>query len=244
MEYDEIFEARGSAYDHAMRALPRARAAEFRQLISRLAPQTGETLADVPAGGGYMAGYLPAGVVHAPYEPCVSFTNHGDTTRGGGRPLLPLPWKQDSVDAVASLAGVHHITDKAPFFSELRRVVHAQGRLGLSDVAAGSAVALFLDEFVGAHNTTGHEGVYLDQTTVPSLRQAGWEVTSDEIVEFHWVFDSKIQAGEFGHDLFGLVGVTPSAFADAMEARLGFDPLPDGGVGLRWALRTIIATPV
>ncbi len=240
--YEEMFVERGSAYDRAMRSLPLARAAEFGQAIARAGVRPGHVLADVPAGGGYLRGFLPAGVAWVGHEPCASFQSGQHGSAVTGRPLLPFPWSDGTVDRVICLAGLHHQTDKAPFHAEVRRVLRPAGRYVLSDVAAASPVAVFLDGFIGAHNSTGHEGTYLDDATAPALSAGGWRLLSDELVRFHWIFRDRAQLGEFCHGLFDLRTASPSVVADAAADLLGVDELSEG-VGLRWELRTIVAEP-
>lgn len=240
--YDDIFQERGSAYDRAMRAQPHARSAEFRQAVQRAQLSPGQVVADVPAGGGYLREYLPSGCHWRGHEPCTSFSAPGGHHRADPtRSLLPLPWSDASVDAILSIAGVHHLDVKVRLFGEFRRVIRPGGRLVLSDVAAGSDVARFLDGYVGAHNSTGHEGVFLDRHSLHELREAGWIVQSDELVDFHWVFDDRQALADFCHGLFDLRRASPAKTLAAIEDGLGIDTLPDGRAGMRWQLRTITA---
>ena len=146
--YEDMFVQRGSAYDRAMRRLPQARAAEFAQVIARADMRSGQVVADVPAGGGYLRGFLPAGVAWVGHEPCASFQGGQHGASSSGRPLLPFPWEDASKDRVICLAGLHHQEDKIPFHSEARRVLRPSGRYVLSDVPADSPVAAFLDGFI------------------------------------------------------------------------------------------------
>lgn len=240
--YDELFELRGGAYDRAMRQWPGARAQEFAQLIGHGGIRAGMRVADVPAGGGYLAPWLPEGSHWLPHEPCADFQHHGaGAAKAMPVPLLPLPWADGAIDVALSLAGIHHISDKRPLFAELRRVVRPGGRLVVSDVSRGSAVAGFLDDFVGAHNSTGHEGVFLDEATLDDLAACGWTVEGFGEEAFHWVFDDEDSMGAFCHQLFDLRSVTPTQTAEAIGSRLGIDRLDDGRVGMRWSLMTVRA---
>ncbi|MEY5098417.1 MAG: hypothetical protein RJA36_1136 [Pseudomonadota bacterium] len=240
--YDELFALRGSAYDRAMRRYPQARAQEFAQAVERAALAPGQVVADVPAGGGYLQRYLPAGCVWLGHEPCASFTHHGTPDAPASqRPLLPLPWPDASADAAISLAGVHHLADKRPLFAELQRVLRPGGRLVLSDVAAASPVACFLDGFVGAHNSTGHEGVFLGGSTLAELAETGWTVQSAEQVDFHWVFDSARDMAAFCTELFDLRHASPEQTEDAIRAGLGLRELDARRTGMNWSLMTVVA---
>ncbi|WP_157264321.1 hypothetical protein [Azohydromonas aeria] len=111
----------------------------------------------------------------------------------------------------------------------------------LSDVAEASAVACFLDGFVGRCNSTGHQGRFLGQHTLRALRETGWDTQSHEHVSFHWAFDDRAARDGFCRDLFDLCRCAPGEAARAAEAMLGTERLPDGRLGLRWQLMTIVA---
>lgn len=239
--YTELFRERGTAYDRAMQKYPRARDAEFQQAVTRAGLRSGMIVADVPAGGGYLDTYLPAGVACLGHEPCASFTHHGAEAGHAVRSLLPLPWADGSVDAVISLAGVHHIDDKRPLMTEVARVARPGGRFVLSDVAEDSPVSRFLDGFVGDHNSTGHEGVFLGPRTLRELQETGWLIRSAEQVRYHWAFDDRATMADFCRGLFDICKASPEQVGAAIEAGLGVDELEDGRIGMRWSLMTIVA---
>lgn len=242
-DYMDLFNARGSVYDRAMQHYPHAREQEFMQVIERARLMPGMVVGDVPAGGGYLQRYLPAGCTWQGHEPCASFISQGGahSAKTTGTPLLPLPWRDASIDVAVSIAGVHHIEDKRPLFADLRRAVKPGGRLVLSDVAAGSAVAHFLDGYVGDNNSTGHEGVFLSQYTLQELAEAGWSVESCEQVDYHWLFDDRDAMSAFCHGLFDIRHSNLEATLAVIEAGLGTDQLDDGRIGMRWSLMTIVA---
>jgi SAM-dependent methyltransferase len=235
--YADIFAQRGGDYDQAMRLHPRARDEEFGAVVGRAGLVPGMAVIDVPAGGGYLAQHLPASCHWLGHEPCRSFADAGDSR---ATPLLPLPWPDAAADAAISLAGVHHLDDKRALFAELARVTKPGAIFVLADVHADAAVARFLDDFVGAHNSTGHAGSYLGPQTADELRACGWQVQSAERVPFHWRFDDRAAMGRFCHLMFDLRSATPEDTARAAEATLGVDVLPTG-VGLRWELYCVVA---
>lgn len=237
--YEELFQLRGATYDGAMVRFPDARREEFLNTIERAALVPGARVADVPAGGGYLARYLPKDCIWLGHEPCASF-GHGATHQD--RDLLPLPWEDASIDAALSIAGVHHLDDKGPLFAELARVVKPGGRLVLADVHEASAVSRFLDGWVDRHNSTGHVGSYLGDHTLDELVHAGWDIVSAERVSFHWRFANSSDMGEFAHRLFDLRSSSPQDTARTIAADLGVDAFDDG-IGMRWELYMVAAVP-
>ena len=243
LSYADIFAERGSSYDIAMRRYPHARRAEFAQIIkaSKLGP--GMRIGDVPAGGGYMSQYLPQGVAYESHEPCASFTNHGAKSTSVGSSLLPLPWADGELDAVLSLAGLHHLEDKVSLFNECRRVVRPDGKLVISDVAECSSTARFLDGFVGDHNSTGHEGAFLSAQTTDELREAGWYVESANLNSFCWCFADVSEMADFTRHLFDVVRVPDDeTMLRAIDKDLGIMEMSPGVVGMRWELMTIVCS--
>lgn len=238
--YQEHFDQRGLAYDRAMQRHPEARRQEFLQAIEAANLTPGMVVADVPAGGGYLQRYLLKGCAWHGHEPCASFAHHAQGVQDSVS-LLPLPWAEASVDVAISLAGIHHVDDKRPLFVELHRVLKPGGRLVVSDVATGSSVAEFLDGYVGTFNSTGHEGVFLDEHTLEDLRDTGWVVEKSELCEFHWVFVDRNAMAAFCHELFDLRKASVADTQTAIETQLGVANLPDGQVGMNWALQTIVA---
>ena len=240
LSYQELFDQRGSAYDRAMRLYPNARKNEFMQAIEAAQLKHDMVVADVPAGGGYMQAFLPNGCIWQGHEPCASFGHHV-INEGNITPLLPLPWANESVDAAISLAGLHHIEDKRPLFADLLRVVKPKGKLVISDVATDSKVAHFLDGYVGANNSTGHDGIYLDQHTLQDLAQVGWNIESSSMADFLWEFNGRQQMATFCHGLFVLRRSTEDETLDAIESILGVEELADGRVGMHWSLMTVVS---
>ena len=220
---------------------------EFGQIIQAagaIAP--GMTVGDVPAGGGYLAGHLPAGCVYQGHEPSSGFTDNGEQGSShsaapqSGNELLPLPWADGALDVVLSLAGLHHLEDKRPLMAEMLRVTAPGGRLVLSDVATGSDSAKFLDGFVGDYNSTGHEGLFLGDATLEELAETGWVVKHSSQQAFRWTFDNAAAMADFCRQLFDICNTGTAEVGRAIAADLGIDKLAHG-IGMRWSLMTIVA---
>ncbi|GAB6069157.1 hypothetical protein JCM30760_02540 [Thiomicrorhabdus hydrogeniphila] len=237
LDYEDIFEQRGNSYHQAMTLFPDARKQEFEQLVSRANLTPNCTVADIPSGGGYLKKYLPDSVIYQGHEPCTNFDNHS-TACSSLQSLLPLPWKDESVDCTFSLAGVHHLSDKERLFKEVHRITKPGGTFILSDVAEGSKTADFLDNFVGTYNSTGHNGLYLKHITIKELESTGWSIISKENIDFHWEFDNEEQVADFCRLLFDLDNIDNTQIIDAIERTLGLI-FSDGRIKMNWSLTTI-----
>lgn len=234
LEYGEIFEARGAPYHRAMTRHPQARRREFEQLFARRPLGGGETILDLPAGGGYLQAMVPGGCMVEGYELTAGFS-------GQATVLDPAePWALGRFSRVVCLAALHHIEDKAGFLGKLVSHTAPGGVLHAADVAWDSPIAAFLDGFVGRFNGTGHEGAYLDRATFE--RVEGAQVVAYEERDCPWAFGSEAAMLDFCTDLFGLQDCPADALAAALERHVGITDGADGPV-LNWRLTYVDLAP-
>jgi SAM-dependent methyltransferase len=242
-DYACIFTRRGADYDSAMRRFPEARREEFAAILDLAAPRPGETLIDLPAGGGYLQDYLDPDAIHLiAIEPAPVFHALCRTRVGESHlvPLTALPLPDQHADVVLSLAGLHHETRRLEIFREVIRVLRPRGRFAIAEVAANSGPARFLNEFVHQHNPNGHEGLFADDDFRAKLTQAGFTVVHDDVVNYHWQFHSQADMAEYLHLLFGLALATHEQIIDGVAQYLGFDLLPDENVRMNWSIRRLL----
>lgn len=243
--YEEIFAARAASYQAAMERWPAVRRGEFTAALSPLALAPGMLLADVPAGGGYLAGYLGEGVRYVGVEPSDHFL--------AACPESPLAARRKgsadatgldaaTLDALASVAGLHHCPDLDAVFAEFRRVIGPQGTVVILEVEAGTPTADFLNGFVHAHNSMGHEGHFFDGATAGRLERAGFTVAGDDLLVIPWAFDAEADIGCFARALFGIDRAGEAEVSDAMRQTLGLCAGP-GAVNIAWPLRRLVARP-
>lgn len=245
LEYQAIFDKRGALYHTAMRRWPEARRPEFENLIRIAGLAPGQRICDVPAGGGYLADYLQGEAEICSLETTAAFVRDS-TPEARARMTLcdlgALPVATASMDRVISLAGMHHVEDKIPFFREARRILLPDGVFCVADVHAASPVRRFLDDFVGGHNETGHSGWYFDASIAKTLALCGLAVESAERVRYDWVFDSPAEMAAYCKLLFGMLDVDDNRVVEAIGDHLGFDQGQEG-TRMRWELFFVRARP-
>lgn len=243
--YADIFNLRGGAYHEACRRWPEARRAEFAAALEPLVLREGEALLDAPSGGGYLADHLPAGIRHLAVDPAACFAEYA-----AGRPgteaihaaLAASGLPDASVDAVVSVAGLHHEPDRAAVYREWARVARPGARLCVVDVEAGSPEDRFLNGTVDRLNPEGHDGDFLSRAELPLLDEAHWCVESCGRVGYRWAFGSREDMGAYVRLLFGMSRAgTDRAAADAVSEHCRNGPDGQGGWALDWGLLRIVA---
>ena len=227
-----------------MARFPEARAAEFRHAVDTAGIAAGDRVADIPCGGGYLARYLPDGVTLWSVDSSDVFADR--FRAAGGRELLQCPISEvplpdATLDHVVSLAGLHHVADRRPFWRECARLLRPGGTLTVCDVQAGSPIACFLDGVVDRHTVTGHQGIYFDAGTLAELEAAGFRVGLAAPRTVPWRAPDRLALAEFCRLLFGLEGIDAAGLLPLLERGIGVRDTP-AGAELDWALMTFRAT--
>jgi len=220
--YLTTFEARGDLYNDAARVDPQARESERALLIEYLRVERSHRVLDAPAGGGFLADGLKAQVSDTRQivcvEPSARFAQGlSPDYQCHVAPLHALPLPDGSVERVGSLAGLHHLEDKRPFFGEAWRVLRPGGVFALADAMEGTPVAAFLNGPVDRLTQTGHDGRFLRQGEAANLLRT---VGFTDVVEHHrgcpWRFASRVAMARYCRLLFGMVLADEKTVADEL----------------------------
>jgi SAM-dependent methyltransferase len=242
-DYRDIFDLRGQLYHEAMHLFPDARAQEFQNVIAAAEITPRMMVVDVPSGGAYLSRYL-TGVDLVGLEVSSSFAElaaqHEQKVILYDNERFPLG--DACADRVLSIAGLHHIEHKGPMFAEMRRVLKPTGRLVVADVAEGSAVRGFLDEFVGKYCDTGHSGWYFGDATRTELADTGLEIVQDKLLDYLWCAPDMQQLASFCRLLFGMIHADIDTVAGGIVDHLGICEL-ENGVGMNWQLHSFTCRP-
>ena len=255
--YDDIFEQRGLQYHRAMRSQPHARQAEFETLLAIADLHPHLTIADIPSGGGYLQTALPIPAQLIQIETCPAFVQANSTSKQTDssitatttsptattllcRDLHHIPLPTDHLDRILSLAGLHHIADRATIYVEFHRLLKHHGLCCIGEVAQGSGVAGFLNEFVDRHSSLGHRGLFFEEAERTLLEQAGFQIVSDRTISYPWQFPSQLAMVQFCRDLFGIDRASDAELLEGIQHYLGHSIRGDRHQ-LQWQLRFIKA---
>ena len=206
-----------------MLRFPRARDQEFEHLLALSELRPGQLVCDIPCGGNYLSQYVEEGIRIVGVDACPTFISGSPITQFHQGVSSIVSHVHDTglqsalFDRVLSLAGIHHMADKKPFFHEVARLLKTGGRFCIADVPQGSATSLFLDDIVNAYNSMGHEGDYVNDTVVDLLGEVGLKVDYSNTIAFHWLFDHADEMVAFCSQLFGLDKLEPQTFLQATE---------------------------
>lgn len=228
-------------YNRAMRGYPNARLTERQLILDRLALKPGLHVADVAAGGGYLADGISAAVEGNVRITCIenspSFAETIDPKYSVVISSLgDIDFPNASVDRVASLAGLHHQEDKLAFFEEAFRILKPNGIIAVADVLEDSPPAKFLNGPVDRFTDLGHEGMFLRHNQFTSLlQQAGFTAIAEQYEEYFWPFPDRPSMIAFSKSLFRMEKATLEQVEQAIDEYLGSLSVPDG-IGMPWSL--------
>ncbi len=242
LDYETIFDYRGESYNSACDKFPDARHFERQALLDLIELRSGLHIIDAPAGGGYLADGLREsgdGTLNITcIEPAANFGKRIHPSFSViNSPIDKIPLADDSIDLIASLAGLHHIPDRAPVFNEWARLLKQGGQIAVADVATGSGPDEFLNGFVDQYTPQGHDGIFIEDQEFSTLLQGqGLEVQQDKVVSVPWLFDSHQDLAEFCTKLFYLINVDSEQVLTAVDKCVGIKDF-DNKVGMEWELR-------
>ncbi len=129
---------------------------------------------------------------------------------------------------------MHHVEDLTCFLENLASQVDVGARVHLADVGQGSRIARFLDEFVGRHSPSGHQGYYRDWKVLDFPETLA--CVDVATLPCPWSFAGPAAAPHFARLLFGVEDCSDNDILEAIEAMVGMDHHADGGVTIHWYL--------
>jgi SAM-dependent methyltransferase len=227
-----------------MQMFPDARNQEFEHLTRIADIYDYHLVCDIPSGGNYLHKHLSNKVTIIGVDSCLSFMaiQASSTTHSNLSTVVSQPnqtgFKAGVFDRVLSLAGIHHMQEKTPFFKEVARLLKPEGKFCIADVVRDSATAVFLDEIVDCYNSMGHKGEYLNEESIVEMKYSGLVISHVETIDFYWCFNDEKEMVQFCRLLFGLDNIMPSDFLAKTQQCLA--PLKrNGQYLLPWQLQYI-----
>lgn len=243
-DYETIFDYRGDSYNQATNKYPNARHFERQALLDLLRVQGQDQfhIVDAPSGGGYFSygarEQFGPSVSITCIEPVASFSQESARLFSViNSSIDQIPLVDNSVDVIASLAGLHHIENRVRVFSEWARLLKPGGQIAVADVTVDSGPANFLNVFVNQYTPQGHDGLFFQEGEFSQhlKNQNLCDVQEDNIV-VPWRFENLDDMAEFCSDLFYLCDVEKQTVLDALDHYMGIKTLDDGTVSVNWQL--------
>jgi len=210
-------ESRSNGYAEAHLIAPGARSAEIQHMLHLVDPQYGQSILDYGCGTGVLTFPLsrsvsPDGIVHAVEDKdgfiresvaqqCRAADNVQVLLAENGT----IPVDDASVDAICTLATLHHVPDKLKLFREFSRVLKVGGRLVIGDVARNTNVQRFFDEHVDAFCSTGHDHKFLGCDDVRYFcSRSSLSLQHFKVRNVPWGFNSEEEAAQYLTSIFDL----------------------------------------
>jgi len=245
--YNRIFNKRGQLYNEAGKLCALARRRERDLLIDALDLKKKMKICDAPAGGGYLADGIAertGGKCEiACVDPAANFINGiNGNYKAIVASLEQIPLPSESMDRVGSLAGLHHLKNKAFFFKESFRILKRGGKFAVADVLEGSKPGSFLNDAVDRLTTTGHKGIFLEKGELTYLLKAsGFHDIHENYEQYYWTFPDLNTMKKYCHQLFGLVKATLSETETELRKYFNFE-INSTSVRLPWSLSYAVGT--
>jgi SAM-dependent methyltransferase len=225
--YTQIFNSRGQQYHQAMLEFPDARRDEFEHVLTGADVEEGLVIGDLPSGGCYLRRFLKHKAATVSVETAQEFFERSqaqpDNTAILCKNLAAVPLSAGSLDRAVSLAGAHHLPNKRAFYGETRRLLKDDGTFSLADVGKGTGPDRFLNAFVHAHSTLGHDGDFLNDQTRGELEGTGFRVRYERLIAYPWRFRCRNDMVYYCRLLFGIDRASDQEVLEGIAACLGFE---------------------
>ena len=235
--YEKIFDVRGAKYQDAMALFPATRNLEFLRAFGQLDTATVRSVLDIPSGGSYLQGFFPEAELSA-VEFTGEFQSSANTVKILDIDSFELP--DTTYDLAVTIAALHHIENRKAFVTKVFAAIRSGGYYCIADVIEQSRIAAFLDGFVGRHNGTGHEGMFLAADLEDNLH---WlphgKIIEHEIKPCPWRFNQAGDLTLFVRKLFSLSGVTDEEILHTVDREIGITRFADG-LQIDWELLYIV----
>lgn len=216
MEYETMFSKRATSYLHALKTYPQALAKEFQTAVDMCDLQSDDKLLLIPCSCEHIQPWLPSTVQCYEYE-----TNKelATITKKPYCQFQSVPLPDASITRALSLATLHHLTEeeRRDFYKELRRLLRPGGKFILGDVIRGSPQDKWLNIFVNAFNSYGHQGRFFTEEDAKLLQEAGFHVEV-RYAEYSWDFTSMDEMIEFCRRLFHLDRASYASIKEGLQS--------------------------
>lgn len=204
MDYNITFEKRGHLYKYAIQKYPHVLDQEFQTAVDMCDIQPTDILLNIPAACVPLDKYFKVQPTkYIQYETNPPFAKLMEITSCD---LDKIPESTNSVDKIVTLASLHHATEeeREAFYRECYRILTpTNGKLIIGDVIKHSKEDKWLNIFVNAYNSAGHNGNFWTELDIVPLNSIGFHTVTC-IKTYQWVFESETKMVDFCKNLFGL----------------------------------------
>ncbi len=243
-QYSSIFDKRGQSYHQAMMEQPSARIDEFNNIIKIANLSAGLKVFDIPSGGGYLNKFIDCDVEVTQVETSKAFydfaISDSSVNHMHSDDIANLLVSDNFIDRIISLAGLHHIKNRLPFYNEAYRVIKPSGLLCIADVAVNLNTDHFLNGFVDKNGSEGHKGLFINSHDIYQIKSAGFVINKIEVIHYFWYFENIEHMTDFIKKMFGIDQCSDAEILKGIQQHLGYE-ISNGQVKMAWSLQFIQA---
>jgi hypothetical protein len=199
-DYNSSFKNRFANFLYAQNTYPSVMADEYLTALKICDLQENDVFVNIPADFNSLEPLLEDNIKYVPLEINKDFSSLSNYTFCSS--LNDLPFRNQSVDVILSLASLHHSSEveRINFYKECLRLT---SKLVIGDVILGSKQDRWLNCFVNKYNSSGHAGNFFSEQDKHLLEQCGFDVEIKK-VKYKWHFGSENAMIDFCKNLFGL----------------------------------------
>jgi len=223
MDYNHQFSRRAESYLSALSKYPDVLEKELMCAIHQCNLRHGETLLVIPSSCEKIEKYIPADL-KIKYKAFETNKELAELTNTAQCSFHSIPYTNQSVDTMLSLASLHHCTneERIQFYKEAKRVLKPGGKLVIGDVIQDSEQDKWLNIFVNMHNPLGHIGKFWTNEDASLMQSCGFTVATS-IQEYTWDFSDKKAMYDFVRRLFSIHSASDEELSDGLTNYLHAD---------------------
>lgn len=217
--YNTSFKDRYKKFLYAQEKYPNVMKNEYLTALKMCNIKSKDVFLNIPADYKCFESILPSGIKYIPVEINENFASL--TNYKLCKELDKLPFENQSIDVILSLASLHHSsnTERIQFYKECLRLTK---QLVIGDVIKGSKQDYWLNEFVNKNNSAGHKGMFFSEDDAKLIKNVGFNVSTKRI-SYTWNFKNKDEMIDFCKNLFNLDLIDNNSIYDGIKKYLNLN---------------------
>jgi len=211
--YNDTFNMRYKNFLYAQEKYPLVMKDEYMNALKMCNLKENDVFLNIAADYNSLENLLPQNIKYIPVEINKNFSSVANYLLC--EDLSNLPFKNQSVDVILSLASLHHSNfyERKTFYKECLRLTK---KLIIGDVIKGSIQDKWLNDFVDKNNSCRHKGIFFSEEDKILIESVGFIVRTERI-KYTWNFGNKEEMIDFCKNLFNLDLISDEEIYNGIE---------------------------